>query len=218
MDTSSGTETSAPTYGTMTDKRDGQTYYTVVIGTQTWMAENLNYAVDSSWCYENKTENCTAYGRLYQWAAAMKLAPEYNDILWGLSDADHQGVCSAGWHMPNNAEWQTLFDFVDANNGDEGVGRSLKSTVGWETGKFISVGTNRFGFSALPVGQRLYGKYGELFDFPYEASFWSSSQQTGRYSYAYHWVLGNSLGDGDTFYCDGEIRTIAISVRCLKND
>jgi uncharacterized protein (TIGR02145 family) len=97
------------------------------------MAENLNYAVDSSWCYNDNADNCAKYGRLYQWASAMKIASTYNNTIWGGSDVNHQGICPEDWHLPSNDDWQTLDDYVDVNNGDEDVGTSLKSTSGWRS-------------------------------------------------------------------------------------
>ena len=131
---SSDSETSVST-GTMTDSRDGQTYKTVTIGTQTWMAQNLNYETANSYCNNNDASNCTKYGRLYTWAAAMDSAGTWSANGKGCGynktcspTYPVRGVCPDGWHLPTQAEWNTLFTAV---GGSSTAGKMLKSTSGW---------------------------------------------------------------------------------------
>ena len=158
-DSSKVTEPADVTNGNLTDSRDGKTYKTVTIGSQTWMAENLNYADSAntpslkgkSWCYNDSVANCEAAGRLYTWAAAIdsvKLANDASNPLdcgfgktCGLS-GKVQGICPSGWHLPSPAEWKTLFAAV---GGQDNAGKVLKSQSGWdENGN----GTDAYGFSA----------------------------------------------------------------------
>jgi uncharacterized protein (TIGR02145 family) len=154
-------------YGTLIDKRDGKTYTTVNIGGKTWMAENLNYKTDSSWCYENKISNCAQYGRLYAWNAATR-------------------ACPSGWHLSNKDDWEQLCrtsggKSVYNDNSTfncEGAGTKLKSRTGWkkqycaEDGCTNGMpGKDNYGFSALPGGVRYYdGKFEEA---GYEGIWWT---------------------------------------------
>lgn len=113
----------AAAQGTLVDKRDGKKYKTVQIGSQTWMAENLNYKTKDSYCYDDDESNCSEYGRLYMW----KVAKE---------------ACPSGWHLPSKADFETLIESVGGNST---AGLKLKSKTNWN-------GSNTFGFSADPVG------------------------------------------------------------------
>ena len=154
-------------YGSLTDDRDGQTYKTVKIGSQWWMAENLNYYDSSdlsvngkSWCYNDSAFYCEMYGRLYTWAAAidsMRWTTEgekplhcgYGSKSCGLYFMDSvHGICPSGWHMPKQIEWGTLYDAVGGRNI---ACKMLKSQNGWyKNGN----GTDAYGFNARPVGAR----------------------------------------------------------------
>ncbi len=162
------TEPAEVTTGTMIDSRDGQTYKTVTIGTQTWMAQNLNYETANSYCYKDSASYCSKYGRLYTWEAATTACPD-------------------GWHLPTKAEFETLFTAV---GGQSTAGKVIKSTSGW---KVSGNGTDAFAFSALPAGDRLSN--GNYYDEGYVALFWSSSE---IYSiYAYNMYLNYDNDDAD---------------------
>ena len=168
-------------YGSMTDGRDGQTYKTVVIGTQTWMAENLNYDYKiggesyGSWCYGDTAKYCVVTGRMYTWAAAMDTATTGcgDGKTCTASAGRAQGICPNGWHLPDTAEWSALFAAV---GGTSTAGVKLVSASGWTT---ALVGADDYGFSALPSGDRSGGNY---YHAGTEAEIWSSSESgTGLY-------------------------------------
>lgn len=145
-------------YGEFTDERDGQVYKTVTIGTQIWMAENLNYNTNDSYCYGNNASNCSKYGRLYTWSAAMN-------------------ACPSGWHLPSDTEWNTLWTAVGRTST---AGTKLKSTSGWYSGN----GTDSFGFAVLPAGYRNNdGNFRNEGDF---ADFWSSTENSSDGAYDWY--------------------------------
>ena len=234
----SSAASSSSVLGTMTDERDGQTYKTVKIGTQTWMAENLNYAYtgvpyryerdnevytsdSTSWCYNNVPANCTKYGRFYTWAAAMDSVGEWstNDKGCGFDVVCSptypvRGVCPEGWHLPTEAEFKALFTAVggtqDAKNEVlwNNVGKMLKSISGW---KSSGNGTDAYAFSALPAGI----KYNDRnFSFEgYLAYFWSSTEYDSYNAY-YMYLDSND----DDVYLGNRYKNYGFSVRCVKDE
>ena len=130
-----------------TDARDGQTYRIVKIGSQTWMAQNLNFKTESSSCFGDADSNCTKYGRLYSWPDAMDSAAVFstNGKNCGSSLDERgkcsprfpvRGVCPLGWHLPSLEEWKTLFVAVGGKkwyrDGFLRAGKSLKSKELWK--------------------------------------------------------------------------------------
>lgn len=119
------------TYTTITDDRDEQEYKTVVIGDQTWMAENLNYNASGSEC----NKNCNVYGRLYTQALAGTLDNENN-------------LCPRGWRLPTYEDLDILVskDHIADSSQVDDIEIKLKATSGWlDDGN----GTNEYGFSAI---------------------------------------------------------------------
>ena len=208
-------------YGEILDERNGQVYKTIQIGTQTWMAENLNYdpgqggsgssAYDWSWCYDDDPSNCAKYGRLYTWAAAMDSATTYCGF--GKScTATHpvQGICPSGWHLPDTTDWH---DLIVAAGGQYSAGAKLKSTSGWENDGWGNDGngTDAFGFSALPSGYRSRG--GDYHTAGGYAYIWSSFEYiTGLV--AYEMGLRCTVA---TAYVERGSEDSGYAVRCLKD-
>ena len=196
--TSSGTTVTGAA-GTFTDARDGQVYKYVKIGSQMWMAQNLNYA-GVGVCYDNSPSNCATYGRLYTWSEVMAGASSSTSVPSGV-----QGICPSAWHVPSDAEWSTLVRFVDSAT----AGTKLKSTSGWSGS---GNGTNAYGFNVLPAGAR-YNKRTFFGLGGYYADFWSSSENDApnawsRFFYYYDaYVNRYSINKSDGF-----------SLRCVNDN
>ncbi|MEN9353036.1 MAG: hypothetical protein RL318_361, partial [Fibrobacterota bacterium] len=185
-------------YGTLVDDRDGQIYKTIGIGRQMWMAENLNYSSGGSVgkCYNNSTDSCSKYGRLYTWEEAMNGAPSSAEI-----PSEVKGVCPTGWHVPSDGEWDTL---ISAVGGTSTAGGKLKSTVGWS-----SNATDDFGFRSLGSGSfdgktfSLVGKYAPL---------WSATDNDAIN--AWYYTISDGLTTIGRAY---NPKTLGFSVRCVKD-
>ena len=197
--------------GTITDKRDNQTYKVIKIGEQWWMAENLNYETENSFCYKDSTEYCDKYGRLYTWAAAIDSAE--TSCGYGSKCCigyPARGICPEGWHIPLSDEYEILEKAVNGYSGDK-----LKSTSGWreETGTSGN-GGNYFLFNGLPAGERdPFGKYRKEH---LNTDFWTASERNQdttycmglSYNYAGHYMYPASS-------CD---KRKGSSIRCIKDD
>ena len=209
-------------YGELVDERDGQTYKTVKIGGQVWMAANLNYAYtgvpynyaggntsdSTSWCYDNDPVNCSKYGRLYTWAAAMDSVGTWSANSKGCGQEKNcspiypvRGVCPEGWHLPDTTEWKTLIFSVGGF-----AGMKLKSTTNWHSGG----GTDAYLFSALPAGER--GDDGYYYGENYRANFWCSTE------FDYYYACGMLMRyDINVVNLYGIYKGGGYSVRCVKD-
>ncbi len=188
----------------------GQTYQTVIIGDQIWMAENLNIGImiDSlgnqlnngtieKYCYRNSMANCDTYGGLYQWDEMMQYV-----IIEGT-----QGICPSGWHIPTDDEWATLTSHL---GGTSIAGGKMKETelAHWYD---PNVGaTNSSGFTALPGGYRHSG--GPFNSLAVMGFWWSSTEDSGTDAWNRYLVYSNGF-----VYRDDDNKACGFSVRCLKD-
>ena len=203
-------------YGPNITDSENNTYTTVYIGTQQWMAENLkvtkyndgtaipNITDNTQWSnlttgawsyYNNDVANNAKYGKLYNWYA---VSPTTNG---------NKNVCPTGWHVPTDAEWTVLTDYL---GGTTVAGGKMKEvgTTSWNSPNTDATNTSLF--TGLPGGLRLnVGEYGDV---GYSGNWWSSSEHnTGSAWYRYL-----SKYDGNT-YGDYSNKAVGLSVRCLKD-
>ena len=233
------------TYGSVTDI-EGNVYKTINIGAQIWFAEDLKttkysdntsipFVLDNtSWsastpgyCWYNNDPSAYKdnFGALYNWYAV---------------DAKSNGnknLCPAGWHVPSDADWTTLTNYLNDNGycyqGNRGeISMSMAATTGWIT--FPQAGTigndqasnNSSGFSALPGGER--SDFGGYYQIGIAAYFWTATEVKENVSFAWHRALNNGQGyvycDSVHFYdplhdtnCGRIHKGYGFSVRCLRD-
>lgn len=215
-------------YGSVTDARDGKMYRTVRIGSQTWMAQNLNYAgagvcPDASGARDTllrALDGCSAFGRLYPWAAAVGLADSCNTKLCSLLVAKRQrGICPVGWHVPSDAEWQTM-EMAAGMSPTEAeawlwrgktVGVALKASFGWF--KPLVPGTDLYGFRVVPAGEYVFGTDTTLF-LGSLAIMWTSTEAEAAKA-----IHRNFIDDDAKVYRYTIFdKSAGLSLRCLQDD
>jgi uncharacterized protein (TIGR02145 family) len=191
-------------------------YRTVVIGTQTWMAENLDYVVEGSKCYNNDPANCNTYGSLYNWATAMNLPSSCTTSSCSSQiQSKHQGICPSGWHIPSSEDWGKLSRYVDGTSGtfagyvSSTAGKHLKAQSGWNPYSGIE-NLDTYGFRALPGGSDHPGDF--FSNVGDNGRWWSASEGYSEFAY-----IRDMYYDVDYAYWSGHYKFYLYSVRCLKD-
>jgi uncharacterized protein (TIGR02145 family) len=187
-----------PTTPTFTDSRDGKVYKMITIGTQTWMAENLNYQgsllpAASDTCYANSASNCSTYGTLYTHAGALAAVP-------------------AGWHLPSDEEWKTLEKYLGMTQTEADKTAEWRgSDEGSKVREGGSSGLN------LKFGGALYtNNVPSVFDGLTEvARYWTSTIKTDPEYYERS--IATLTPNETKIYRGGRNKNMMLSVRCIKD-
>lgn len=199
------------TVGAGVNDIDGNSYPSVVLGTQEWMAQNLNTAhyangdsiafvqdnntwstrTTGAWCYyNNDPQYDSSYGKLYNW---------YTTI-------DPRNVCPAGWHVPSDNEWSTLLSYL---GGASSAGSKMRE-AGLAHWTAPNNADNTSGFTGLPGGYRMNtGTFANMGDYGY---WWSNVEYNPGAGY-YCSLYYNSALARLTFNYDPH----GLSIRCVKN-
>ena len=213
-------------------------YKTMQIGSQIWMAENLNIDVPNSFYDENTPDYRLKYGLLYTWAAAVDSIGLFSKNSKGCGSGHNkcyavlpiQGICPKGWHLPTKEEFETLIETV---GGVDVAGKKLKSAEGWAKTIYSGYGylgtnangTDDYGFTALPAGDW----QSDVCHIGYSATFWTSTESNpeddpddyGKLAYCVE--LGEDYKDedisldGNKAYIDEYYKDKGYSVRCVKD-
>ena len=203
-------------YRMMVDMRDTTNYKVITIGSQVWMAENLNYGkqilndqealknnVVEKYCYEDNPEYCKTLGGLYNWDEMMQYNNSDDNI-----KGETQGVCPDGWHIPTNDEWQILADYL---GGEMVAANKMKNYDYWASpDRSNEIHLNLSGFSAYPSGRM--DMTGESYYLRKSTSFWSATKD-GR-NKAWHRTMTNR---GAGLYRNSGLSGYRFSVRCIKD-
>lgn len=207
--------------GTFTDERDGKRYNWTKIGSQIWMAQNLNYDIGwESYCPHN---DCEGFGRLYNWYNAMDSAESTDLVPSGI-----RGVCPQGWHLPSDREWEVMASFIASQIGEilgEGkndyhqIGVYLKADTTWLESEFAQTGKDAYGFSALAAGRRVVytsGGRSPHYDDEGSMAIWWTATKPGNWGgYAYH---RQAFYDDDGFSSNTTEIHSQNSIRCVKDN
>jgi uncharacterized protein (TIGR02145 family) len=218
--------------------QEGDAFVSVINGSQEWMSENLSSAIyedgtpipqvtdpnewaaltSGAWCWYNNDSATYAatYGRLYNWYAVAGIYDAASEA----NPAIRKQLAPSGWHVPSDAEWSTIINFLDpfADGGNNvNIAGGMMKTIGtiqdgtglWNEPNEMA--SNVSGFSGAPGGLRnLFGDY--IFGIGYLGNWWSSSQNGPDFA-SYHFINGSSNGIG-SYSCD---MNIGFSVRCIKD-
>ena len=201
---------------------------TTIIGTQEWMTDNLNVGtmipstqspsnnnVIEKYCYNNDEANCTTYGGLYTWDEMMKWA------------TTQKGICPDGFHVPTDADMTVLLTFLGTD-----AGKKLRES-GYEHWKMVYtksywtsetqaqaydlkyMGTDQFGFTALPAGYSYGQAFGNIGKYGY---LWTSSMDSRYPTYPKYYIVSYSMPSvyGYPGWRTGST-AMGASVRCIKD-
>jgi uncharacterized protein (TIGR02145 family) len=204
------TSSCSPNCGQIVDTRDGKVYNTVIIGTQCWMAQDLNIGAKipgittqtdngtiEKYCMNDDENNCSIYGGLYQWDEAMQYSTTPGVL----------GICPTGWHIPIDASLTTLINYL---GGESAAGGPMKEAgyVHWlspNTGA-----TNSSGFTALPAGRR--ASTGAFYDFLSYGTWLSSTMSDATHAWSRYACYNSTY-----VYQFSNLKAGGFSIRCLRD-